>query len=108
MATFTHYIGSDRNFEIAITQGGTPVNITGATITANFKKKATDTAAVLSKSTGTGGITITTPASGLARINMDEADFAGLAEQELVLGIKALVGTRTYTAITSVAVVPVP
>lgn len=108
MATFTHYIGSDRNFEFTITQGGTPVNITGATITANFKKKATDTAAVLSKTTAGGGITITSAAAGQARINMDEADFAGLAEQELMLGIKALVGTRTYTAITSVAIVPVP
>lgn len=110
MADFTFYKGSDRNFVVTWAQGGSPLNLTGATVTVNFKIKATDTASVLTKSTGNGGVTLTTPASGIMTINMDEADFAdlGAAETELQVGITVAVGTRTYKKPFTVNVVTVP
>lgn len=110
MADFTHYKGSDRGFTLTWTQAGTPMNITGATITANFKKKATDTATELQKSTTAGTIVLTTPASGIATITMDEADFATLGgeETELQVGVTMVLGGRTYKQPFSVNVVTVP
>ena len=91
-------------------QGGSPMNITGATITVNWKRKATDTAAILTKDTAGGGVTLTTPASGIATINMDEADFAELSgtETELQVGVTMVLASRTYKQPFSMNVVTVP
>lgn len=68
---FTHIKGDTFNevpFELKI--NGVAVNLTGATIKMQLKKNAIDTASALSlTSVGSAGITITTPASGLFKIN---------------------------------------
>jgi hypothetical protein len=85
-------------------------DITGATITFTLKSKATDTAAIISKSTATSGITITNASLGQGTVDFDEADFNTLAkaETELAASLRLVKSGRTTTETGTVTVVAVP
>ena len=73
---FTHTKGDTFN-EVAfeVKKNGTAINLTGATIRMQLRKNYSDTAAILSfTSVGSAGITITTAASGLFKINAQIID----------------------------------
>lgn len=73
---FTHTKGDTFN-EVAfeVKKNGTAINLTGATIRMQLRKEYSDVSAVLSfTSVGSAGITITTAASGLFKINAQIID----------------------------------
>jgi hypothetical protein len=73
---FTHTKG-DTFSEVAfeIKKNGTAINLTGATIRMQLRKQFSDTSAALSlTSVSSAGITITTAASGLFKINAQIID----------------------------------
>lgn len=73
---FTHTKGDTFN-EVAfeVKKNGTAINLTGATIRMQLRKNYSDTSAIISlTSVGSAGITITTAASGLFKINAQIID----------------------------------
>lgn len=67
--------GDDKDliFTVKDKETDTAVNITGATITFQLKKKPTDASAVLEKTVGSG-IVLTTPASGIFTVTLTDVD----------------------------------
>jgi hypothetical protein len=85
------YTGEDKTLTITVYQadGATPQNITGWALSYRWKRKASDpdTAAVLTKTTASG-IALTTPATGICTVTIDDTDTDNLAPQTYVHELK--------------------
>jgi hypothetical protein len=68
---------------ITCTRAGSPVNLTGASIWATFKRSISDTdaAATTIQKTLDNGIVVTDAANGLAVVTLDPADTASLTKE---------------------------
>jgi hypothetical protein len=74
----TIFAGNDVDIIVTVTDAdGTAVNITGVTMTYVLGTEVGAAAATVTKTVG-GGITLTTPASGIATINLDPDDTTSL------------------------------
>lgn len=98
MADFTMFGGDSKVITVTVVdEAGLAVNITGATIKWQAARTAADTAAI-TKTVG-AGIALTSPATGVFKITLDEADTDDLEglyyhEAEMVLA------TDTSTVLT--------
>ena len=84
------FLGEDKTLAFTIYQadGSTPQNITGwALIFVLRRQPATADPALISKTTGSG-ITLTTPASGLCEVSIEDTDTEGLSEGKYFYSLK--------------------
>lgn len=70
----------------------TPFNLTGCSITVGIKKILTDTADVILKTTGNGGVAITNAAGGLANLTLGAADSAALGAGRYPFDVQVATG----------------
>ena len=96
------YRGDDRSISITITEpGGAATDLTGATLWfAVWDADATDR--IIEKDTA-AGITVTTPASGVATVSISNADTASLEAADLDTPLMWEVQMKKSSAITTVA-----
>lgn len=85
MATKTKlemFRGDTFKWDLAVTQGGSPVDITGWVLwmTAKLDPLTPDASAQFKKQSPSTGITITSAVGGLARITVDPADTTSLTD----------------------------
>jgi len=77
---FTTWSGDDKVLTVTVTDGsGTATNLTGATINYELQALPPDGVALLTKTTGGGGISITDAAAGTFEITIAAADTASLS-----------------------------
>jgi len=117
MATITNGIydfdlplGADQSYVFTYSPGGTPANITGATIALQARESYASTTAALSLSTPSSGIALTTPASGVFTVTFGAAATSALdyrTQQKLVYDIEmTLSGTKTRIVRGTITCIP--
>lgn len=86
-ANFTFKRGKTFAFNATCTNAGAAVDLTGATLKFLAKRSVGDAdgAAIITKTYPSGGIVVTTPASGVAQVQVLSADTQALANEETVL-----------------------
>lgn len=69
------FVGEDKSLVFTVVDtAGVAVNITGWTLSWTLKRRATDAAALITKTTGGGGIALTTPVSGICTVTIEDTD----------------------------------
>jgi hypothetical protein len=87
--------------------GGAAVNITGWSLQFTLKKAYGDAAAVLTKSTAGGGITITNGPGGVLQVTIASADTASLEVRTYVYDIQRIdAGSRAVLSIGNATIKP--
>lgn len=101
LQNLTIYRNDDASFDITVTQNGTVQNITGWSfrMTAKWRYSDLDAAAVFTLTVGSG-ITLTTPASGIATVTIGRALTSTLPPHrvDLVYDIQTNASASTGTA----------
>lgn len=97
--------GNTKKFNLTVTQGSTPVNLTGAGLWFTVRRCPGGTQ-VMQKSVG-AGITLTDAAAGLARVTIDPADTTSLpsAPISMAYDVEYEAGGEVYTLVTGELVV---
>lgn len=103
---FDMQAGDDKAIDVTVTSDGmatgTPVDITGATITWTLRRSVENTVALVTKATP-GGIQITDGPNGRFTINLADADTAGLLGLYLHEAVLADVSSNDSTVLNGVA-----
>lgn len=94
------YCGATLQFDMTITQDGTPVNLTGASLRFTAKRNYRDETALIEKVNGQG-IEVLDAANGLARVTIEPADTATLPTDcmsTLVYDVRLVTSGQNYIA----------
>jgi hypothetical protein len=77
--------GDTATLDLVAQAGGNPINLDGLTVKFTARYDPADPAAVLAKSTETGGVAVLDAAGGVVRVSIDSADTAALPNRPLYL-----------------------
>ncbi len=87
-------------FQITVTQQGAVLDLTGKSLEFNAKEYLSDGTVLISKSSPSGGITISAPATGLALLQIDPSDTTVLSDIQshtLIWDLKLIDGANDYS-----------
>lgn len=102
MITLDMFRGDDREFTLTLTEDGLPMNLTGATLRFTAKRSINDpdTAAVITKTVGSGITIDADPTSGIVVVALLAADTADVTRQTvLVWDVQVVRGGKTRTVV---------
>lgn len=92
------YRGNTKAFNLSFARGGTPINLTGATITFSLKELLSDLTYVLQKTLAGGGIVSAAPTTGQAQLQFGPNDTKALyAPKNFVYDVELVEANGTTT-----------